>query len=611
MFQLMITMLEKLGIIVTIALVLTRLPFFRDMIYRDSLHMRHQITAIVFFGAFGIIGTYTGVAFNASTMQFNPWADVLGPDEAIANSRVIGVVLAGLFGGYRIGIGAGLIAGIHRFTLGGFTAVPCSLATVIAGVLSGIFYRRSRNVKLSTALLIGAGAEAIQMLVILLLARPFDQAWSLVSVIGLPMIAANGIGAALFLLIIQSVVSEQQKAGAEQTQKSLRIADETLGYMRQGMTPQSASAVCAILYREMNAIAISMTDSSHILAHIGAGDDHHQPGAPIQTEVTRQVLRQGEVVVTGEDELHCRHASCVLSAAVVAPLKRRGETIGTIKFYYDSPKEITDVVLEFIRGLSVLLGNQIELADADKANQLKKEAEIKVLQAQISPHFLFNSLNTVISLIRSNPSEARRLLVHLSHFFRQNLKGTTEERTTLETELKHVKAYLTIEEARFADKLRVTYEVDDDILARTLPPLTLQPLVENAVKHGLRKHSGAGCVTIFIRRAAGGIEVAVDDDGIGMPASLVERLRSRWNGEADEREDSERSEQQPESEWHDAERGAGVGLYNVDRRLRLMYGEGAGLHIMSTYGEGTRVSFKLPTEGEITNGPEDQSADRG
>ncbi len=577
MFELLVTMLERLGIIVTIAFILTRFRFFRDMIYHDKLNWKQQIIAILFFGFFGIIGTYSGITFNTDSLEFNRWANGLSPDEAIANSRVIGIVLAGLLGGYRVGIGAGLIAGIHRFTLGGFTAVSCGLATITAGIISAAFHRKTKHISLPKALLLGAFAETMQMMIILLLAKPFDKALTLVGMIGVPMILANGIGTALFLLIIQNVISEEEKAGALQAQKALRIADQTLGYLRKGMNLVSAESVCRILHREVSVMAISMTSQSRILAHIGVGDDHHQANHPIQTEITHQVLKEGKLVIAKSDSIHCVKENCPLNAAVIAPLKQREATVGTIKFYFRSEKEITNVVIELISGLSKLLSNQLEIADADKAYQLAKEAEIKVLQAQISPHFLFNSLNTIVSLTRIDPGKARKLLISLSHFFRQNLTGTTEKWTSLETELKHVKAYLSIEEARFVNKLRVSYAIDESVLERSIPPLTLQPIVENAIKHGIKDMDHACLISIVIKRNGQSVDVSVEDNGTGIEEQRLQQLGQ---------------------EMVSAEGGTGLGLYNVNRRLTLMFGEEAALKIESKLGIGTRITFTLPDQEE-------------
>lgn len=577
MFELLITMLERLGIIVTIAFILTRFRFFRGLIYHDSLNRRQQYFAIIFFGFFGIIGTYSGMSFSTDNLQFNPWAADLASDEAIANSRVIGIVIAGLLGGYKVGIGAGLIAGLHRFTLGGFTAIACGLAAIVAGVIAGRFQKKKNSINLRTAFLVGATAETVQMMIILLIAKPYHQAQTLVEIIGVPMILANGLGSALFLMVIKNVVSEEEKTGALLAQKTLRIADQTLAYLRKGINPDSARAVCQILHNEVQTSAVAMTNKKEILAHIGLADDHHRSTSPIQTQITRDVLKTGKLVVANDETIHCRDKSCPLGAAVIAPLKHRDETIGTLKFYFKSEKEITNVVIELISGLSNLLSNQLESAEAEKAYQLAKEAEVKALQAQISPHFLFNSMNVITSLIRIDPNKARTLLVSLSHFLRQNLNATTVTTTTLEQELRHVKAYLSIEEARFVEKLKVTYVIEDDALLVKIPPLTLQPIVENAVKHGIKNMDQDCNIHISIQKKQNGTIVSVEDNGQGMSKERMNQL----------------GKQMIESET-----GSGIALFNVNRRLVMNFGEESCLKIDSEPGKGTKISFMIPQSEE-------------
>lgn len=574
MFELLITMMERLGIIVTIAFILTRFKFFREMIYQEELKGRQQILAIIFFGFFGIIGTYTGLSLNTESQQFNRWAADLSSDEAIANSRVIGAVLGGLLGGYKVGIGAGLIAGLHRFTLGGFTAIACGLATIIAGLISGMFYRKNKHVKLELAFLIGVLAESIQMLVILLVARPFEKALTLVEIIGIPMIVANGLGSALFLLIIKSMISEEEKAGAVQAQKTLRIADQTLAYLRGGLTHTSANAVCHIIHKELKTTAVAMTNLTEILAHVGQGSDHHRPESPIQTQITLDAIKQAKIITGNQHSIQCRMDACPLGAVVIAPLKQRGKTIGTLKFYFRTEKEITNVVTELITGLSSMMSNQLELADADKAYQLAKEAEIKALQAQISPHFLFNTLNTIVSLVRIEPAKARKVLVSLSHFLRQNLNVTTQSMTLLEQELNHVKAYLSIEETRFVNKLEVVYDIDQNALQQNIPPLTLQPLVENSIKHGFKNKEANCIIKITIKKIEHITSILVEDNGEGMSKERVAQIG------------------QPKLQ---SEKGNGLALYNVNRRLTMMFGDQAALKIKSNPGKGTEIDFSIPT----------------
>ncbi|MCP3032843.1 sensor histidine kinase [Halobacillus sp. A1] len=577
MFELLLPMLERLGIIVTVAFIITRFRFFRELIDRKSLNPGQQMMAIGFFGLFGIIGTYTGITYDTSSLEFGRWAMDLVESEAIANSRVIGVVAAGLFGGYRIGIGAGLIAGIHRFSLGGFTGFACGISAVVAGVLAGFFHKKDKPLKLKTALLIGGLAETVQMGIILAVAQPFPRAWELVQDIGLPMIIANGVGAALFLLIIRNVLNEEEKAGALQAQKALKLAESTVAYLRKGLTKDSSQKACQIIYDEVDVSAISMTDQEKILAHVGEADDHHRSGENIQTDATREVIQKGTLIVATHDDIQCSHSDCPLGAAVIAPLKKRQEVVGTLKFYVRSEKEISNVLLELIQGLSALLGQQLEIAEAEKAQELAREAEVRALQAQINPHFLFNSLNVIVSLIRTKPDRARSLLIALSKFFRQNLGATTKTWTSLDEELKHVKAYLLIEETRFVDKLRVNYEVDDSALSVKIAPLTLQPLVENCIKHGIKDKEDDCEITIQVRDFGESVRITLNDNGSGM---TPERLATLG-----------------EKEVH-SEKGTGLGLMNVNKRLVHMHGEQSKLRIQSTPGEGTTISFDIPHNGK-------------
>ncbi|MGM0873474.1 MAG: LytS/YhcK type 5TM receptor domain-containing protein [Bacillota bacterium] len=572
MFVLLLTMLERLGIIVTVAFLMTRLPFFRHMIERNEISRKQQYYAIIFFGAFGIIGTYSGITFDTSSLQFDRWAYALGNEEALANSRVIGIIIAGLLGGYKVGIGAGVLAGIHRFSLGGFTSLSCGLSAILAGVLSGFFYRKQKRLKLSTALIVGALAESVQMLVILLVSKPFDQALQLVEAIGVPMIVANGVGSAIFLLIIRSVLNEEEKVGALQAQKALRLAGQTLTYLRNGLTTKTAEIVCRIILKEVDASAISITNQEKILAHVGLADDHHQANHLIQTTVTKEVLQAGKLIIAKHQDIQCKFPKCPLGAAVIAPLKIRDETIGTLKFYFQSEKDISYLVIELIRGLSSLLSNQLEIAEAEQAKQLAKEAEIKSLQAQISPHFLFNTLNIIVSLIRTNPDLARKLLLSLSQFFRKNLTGSTKKWTTLEEELEHVKAYLAIEEARFVDKLSIYYDIDKTALDRMVPTLTLQPIVENAVKHGIKDKDANCVIKISIDHVPDAVQVTIADNGKGIESSRLKTILDTIVESKD---------------------GTGFGMYNVNRRLLLMLGDESTLHISSKQNEGTTVSFKV------------------
>ncbi|OEH93496.1 sensor histidine kinase [Bacillus solimangrovi] len=581
MWYLLLTMLERIGIIVTVAFLMTRVRFFQSVVNHQDVRKSDRTIVFIMFGIFGVIGTYTGLSVNAITFDMSKWTFFLSEDEALANSRVIGVVVGGLLGGWKVGLGAGLIAGIHRFTLGGFTAIACGLSSVVAGLLSGYIgtkMPRYSVFQLKVPLLIGAAAEALQMLIILLVAKPFDAAWSLVGKIGIPMIVANGVGCALFVLVIRSVFNEQEKVGALQAHKALLLAKLTTSHLRRGLTEETASETCTVLLNEVSASAIAITDCEKVLAFIGNGADHHLVGETIQTHGTKQVIQTGEFLIANKEFINCNDESCPLHAAVISPLKRNGEVIGTMKLYFQSEKEITKVTLEFIDGLSSLLSQQLEIANSQKYIQLAKEAEIRALQAQVSPHFLFNALNTIVSMIRTQPNEARKLLISLSKYLRQNLSGTTEKMTTLNDEIKHVKAYLAIEQARFQDKLHVNIQVDDEVLLLNIPPMTLQPLIENAIKHGLKGMHKDSYVGLFIHKEAGGAKITVTDNGIGFKESVIKDIFEKPIASGS---------------------GTGLGLYNVNQRLRMLFGPHSSLCLKENNEKGASIQFYIPNVTKV------------
>jgi two-component system, LytTR family, sensor histidine kinase LytS len=572
----LIAMIERLGIIVTIAFIMTRLGFFRKLIeQRRNVKKSQTLLIILLFGCFGIIGSYTGLIVNAEVDEYAKWQLHLQDNEAIANSRVIGIVAAGILGGPWIGLGAGLVAGVHRFFLGGFTAFACSVSTVIAGLLAGYIGKREKKNRLVSpqkAFFVGFLAEAMQMAIILLFAKPYPVAYELVSDIGWPMIIANGIGTGIFMLIIKSVFYEEERMGAVQSQKALRLADRTVKYMRRGLNASSAYATCQILMKEVDALAVSITNRTHILAHVGVASDHHQKDRPIQTEATKRVIETGELLKVGKREIQCDRGDCPLGAAIMAPLFKGDEIVGTLKFYFHSEKAISPIMMELTKGIATLLSNQLELAEIDTHKELAKESEVKALQAQISPHFLFNAINVIVSLIRINPDKARTLLISLSRFIRQNLSGSTKSTSTLKEECQHVKAYLAIEEARFFDRLQIEYELDEKALQAVVPSITLQPLVENAIKHGMKNQSEGFILNISIISGDDGVTVKVEDNGDGIDASRLETLLL---------------------EPVESTTGTGLALYNVNKRLEMMVGEGSGLTIHSEKGSGTTVKFSI------------------
>ncbi len=577
MLQLVPAMLEKVGIIVIVAFLLSKIHSFRQIVQED--HNKYvKLRLIVLFGAFGIISNYTGIEVYGHSIEQNRWLSEIGAESAIANTRVMGVVIGGLLGGPVVGIGAGLIAGVHRYSLGGFTALSCAISTVVAGVIAGYIGRQrkelSKPVTAGFAVVVGMTLEALQMLIILLVSKPVEHAWDLVSYISIPMICINGLGTLLFMFIVQSIKRDDEMGRAIQVNQSFDIADQTLPYFRQGLTQHSAEEIAKIMLRLTNADAVSITNTELVLAHVGAASDHHAANLRPETGLTRRVLETGKVSVARTREaIYCGHKDCSLRAAIVMPLKVKEKVAGTLKMYYTEPAKLDKVQEMLAEGLANLFSAQLELAEAEKQTKLLKDAEIKALQAQIHPHFLFNSMNTISALCRTNPEKARELLLQLSAFFRGNLQGARQMLIPLEKELETVKAYINLEQTRFPDRYDIQFDVDQGLLKSYIPPFTLQPLVENAIHYGPKGKKKKCLIQVSVYMEDGCLRIEVQDNGAGIPK---ERLATLGN-------------QVVESKG-----GNGTALFNIRERLKGIYNGQGELFIESEVDKGTKAVLVMP-----------------
>lgn len=558
---LMMPLAERTAVLIVAALLFTRVRAFRSILNQRATRKENAVMVLI-FSAISILGTYNGIWYQ----------------DAIANSRVIGTVVAGLLAGPWVGLLTGLIAGIHRYSLGGFTDLACAISTISEGVMAGLVYqfRRNRNQEIgwTTALVVGFIAEWMQMGIILLVARPYADALALVQSISVPMSVVNALGIGILVIIIDLVKKEEDRVGALQAQRTMQVADKTLSYLRQGLTYESAKKVAEEILRTTRVAAVAITDTKTVLAHVGAGSSHHVVGQDITTKATREVLETKEVMIArNKEEIGCKEQNCSLRYAILVPLMRRREVAGVLKLYQDRSRKLSAVDLELVRGLGNLISTQLELADLEKQSRLLADAEIKALHAQINPHFLFNALNTIVSFIRFRPEQARELLIHLGEYFRRNLHDSGGY-VTLAEELEHIEAYLAIERARFGEKLQVEYSIEAGVERYVVPGLILQPLVENAVKHGLLPKREGGVVSIAARRLnKQTLELVVADNGVGMDADPFVPPAPQPEGRR---------------------RLSGIGLTNVRSRLQSLYGQPYGIVIDSKPSQGTTCTIQLP-----------------
>ncbi|MFB5084247.1 histidine kinase [Symbiobacterium thermophilum] len=356
---------------------------------------------------------------------------------------------------------------------------------------------------------------------------------------------------------------------------SLRIGEETMPYLKQGLNFESAQKICEIIRQITEMDAVAITDDKVILGFSGVGCRRHRQGGPILTGATRHVLETGEARVVNDPRvLSCDEPGCPhpLKAAVITPLKFRGKVVGTFKLYRATNAPVPTYVVRLAAGIAALLGIQMELAESERQRQLVVRARLEALQAQIRPHFLFNVLNTIIMFSRTDPERSRELLVSLAQFFRRSLT-TRGNMNTFQDELEYIHIYLSLEQARFGEKLRVKMKVDPRVTGAMVPVLTLQPLVENAVVHGLAPKEDTGVVGIRARQVGSHLHILIADNGVGMDRETQRRVFEEGYGN-----------------------NMGLGLTNVNERLISLYGPQYRLRIRSTPGRGTAIRLRIPLQ---------------
>ncbi len=346
------------------------------------------------------------------------------------------------------------------------------------------------------------------------------------------------------------------------TYRTLHTASLASRHLSDGLTPDAADKAGRHLLSILGARAVAICDAAGLLGWTGPGE-HHGPDAHAHASGTRT---SGTTSVIGSDVVTCSDPDCPIRSAVIAPLLAEGKVVGTLTAYGPAASAgLARATGELARWVSA----ELDVAELGRTRTRAMEAELRALRAQISPHFIYNSLGAIASFVRTDPERARELLLEFADFTRYALRRGGSF-TTLAEELRNVERYLVLEQARFGERLQVSLLIAPEVLPVRVPYLAVQPLVENAVRHGLATKEGVGHVTITASDQGGMAEISIDDDGVGSDPEQVQRVLDGQSA-ADS-----------------------VGLGNVDARLRQVYGDEFGLVVETAVGAGTRVSFRVP-----------------
>lgn len=381
----------------------------------------------------------------------------------------------------------------------------------------------------------------------------------------------TGIVFTLAVAMFMWLVLDPDEHAARQSDELLNLASKMLEASQQGLTQEAAQQICELLLPATPAIAVAITDREVILGYAGYNAENNQAGTPIRTTATHETIADGQprVLRRIDDIGGLPMSSARINAAIVQPLYI-GRTIeGTLKFYYRRERQINQTQESVAHGFAELLSTQMAANALEEQTQLATSMELKALQAQINPHFLFNTLNTIASLIRTDPAKARELLRDFAAFYRSTLEDS-EDLIELERELKQVERYVSFQVARFGEeRLQLEISVPEEMNTLLVPSFMIQPLVENSVVHAMRAE-GKLTVRVTGKFAGENVIICVIDDGVGMDAETLDSMMSK-----------------------ESDTGLGIAVKNVKDRINGYFGPGSSMEVESELGEGTTVTFTL------------------
>jgi len=546
--EMLIHIFERAALLLICLFFMIRIPRFKESLQKDRHSPIERVIITLVFCLFAIFGTYSGIKVEGS----------------LVNVRIIAVVSGGILFGPWVGIITGIVSGVHRYIIdiGGITSIPCLLTSMIAGVVSGYINRKvKRSLRWIYGIAAGMFCEVLTMLLILVMADPYALGLDIVSKIAFPMIAGE-VNIGLIVLLVMRVEGEKEMIAAKQAKLALDIANKTLPYFRS-INSDSLRIICGIIKNDIKADAVAITDTDYVLAYVGFGEERYQIGQEIISDFSKEAIQSGKIIIRNNvtDE-----KTPQIHSLLVMPFTEHGVVTGTLKIYYKKAYKMSYSLQTMAIGLSQIISTLMEVSRFEQIKEAANKAELKALQTKINPHFLFNALNAIASTTRRNPDKARELIINLSGYLRYNLE-VSDEFIDIHKELEQVRDYVEIEKARFGSRLTVDYDIDD--VRVKIPSLLIQPLVENAIIHGILKVKGPGVVTIAVKDLGDIVKVSVKDTGAGISEEVIRGLRE---------------DDVPANK---------IGLYNVHQRVKLIYGKGLDIQRLSP---GTEVFFDMVKE---------------
>ncbi len=374
----------------------------------------------------------------------------------------------------------------------------------------------------------------------------------------------------LSIVALIRLLMDPDSVRARQSNAVLQLASQTLVAMGEGLDCSSAQRICSLLLPSTAAIAVAITDKERILGYAGHDESDNLSGSSIRTNATYATLADGKTrVLFTPEEIGFPDGTHGIGAAIIVPLTIGKDVEGTLKFYYRRASNISETQKSIAIGFGQILSTQLAAAAMEEKAALATKMELKMLQSQINPHFLFNTINTIASLTRTDPMQARTLLREFAKFYRSTLEDSADL-IVFQREVDQTQRYFMFELARFGeDRLELVCDVDPDVADLMTPPFIMQPLVENAVRHALPSE---GKLTIHVsgQRVGDDVVLSVSDDGNGMTEEARQNILHPASSQ-----------------------GMGIAVGNVHDRICGYYGQDSRMEVESELGRGTTVRLVL------------------
>ena len=550
-YSILTNLCARIFVVLILFSVLCRTAILRETI--NTLHekVRSKVKLVLFFSFFGGLDLFCGTLL----------------PTVVINNHSTYVISAGLIGGPAVGLATACIISLGHVVLISPVSLLSVILTVAEGIIAGLLSKWLHNQKY---IFVHAGVIGYSLISLhiafLAVFKPdvIPAPFTLEDVI-FPLIFSITVGTGSFIGLLEDFYNQQERFEGITAKIALKITNSTLSILQNGLNKKSASETVEIIIRDSETFDfVAITSMDEIL-----GFTSYRTESPFVSFLKNDFIR----LFKSDFSIPAKKLD-VIRACLTVPLYDDKRKYGYLCAGHILENRVSPMEETLINGIGTMISTQLAYHIIKEKADLLQKAEIKALQSQINPHFLFNALSTISYYCTQQPQTAKTLINDLANYYRKNL-ADADTMITIREELQHIGAYIHLEQARFRERLQVDYELNTEN-SFMLPALILQPLVENAIKHGLYPKITGGKITIRIDEKPSYFRITVIDDGMGIAREKLATILD------------------------DSVPKKSIGLSNVNKRLNTLYGSKNRLRIFSRVNKGTIVSMRIPVQEVIS-----------